>query len=78
VLTARDHIVDKVVGLKFGADDYVTKPFDTMELMARVDALLRRSQPYPTHRVLQFATLRIFSLFQREGQAGSFKTLALI
>jgi two-component system, OmpR family, alkaline phosphatase synthesis response regulator PhoP len=59
VLTARDHIVDKVVGLKFGADDYVTKPFDTLELMARVDALLRRSQPYPTHRVLQFGTLRM-------------------
>jgi two-component system, OmpR family, alkaline phosphatase synthesis response regulator PhoP len=59
LLTARDQIVDKVVGLKFGADDYVTKPFDTLELMARVDALLRRSQPYPPHRVLQFATLRM-------------------
>jgi two-component system, OmpR family, alkaline phosphatase synthesis response regulator PhoP len=59
VLTARDHIVDKVVGLKFGADDYVTKPFDTLELLARVDALLRRTQPHPTHRVLQFGALRM-------------------
>jgi two-component system, OmpR family, alkaline phosphatase synthesis response regulator PhoP len=59
LLTARDQIVDKVVGLKFGADDYVTKPFDTLELMARVDALLRRSQPYPTHCVLQFGMLRM-------------------
>jgi two-component system, OmpR family, alkaline phosphatase synthesis response regulator PhoP len=59
LLTARDQIVDKVVGLKFGADDYVTKPFDTLELMARVDALLRRTQPYPTQRVLQSGPLRM-------------------
>jgi two-component system alkaline phosphatase synthesis response regulator PhoP len=43
LLTARSQTVDKVVGLKLGADDYVTKPFDTSELMARVEALLRRS-----------------------------------
>ena len=43
LLTARSQTVDKVVGLKMGADDYVTKPFDTLELMARVEALLRRS-----------------------------------
>src|SRR5271165_3264520 len=43
LLTARSQTVDKVVGLKLGADDYVTKPFDTLELMARVEALLRRS-----------------------------------
>jgi two-component system alkaline phosphatase synthesis response regulator PhoP len=42
LLTARSQTVDKVVGLKLGADDYVTKPFDTLELMARVEALLRR------------------------------------
>ena len=44
MLTARGQSVDKVVGLKIGADDYVTKPFDTMELMARIEALLRRSR----------------------------------
>jgi len=43
LLTARSQTVDKVVGLKLGADDYVIKPFDTLELMARIEALLRRS-----------------------------------
>jgi two-component system alkaline phosphatase synthesis response regulator PhoP len=45
MLTARGQEIDKVLGLKFGADDYVTKPFSFMELMARVEAVLRRSQP---------------------------------
>ena len=44
VLTARSQTIDKVLALKIGADDYVTKPFDAMELMARVEALLRRAQ----------------------------------
>ena len=44
ILTARDEEADKVLGLDWGADDYVTKPFGTMELMARVRALLRRGQ----------------------------------
>ena len=43
VLTARTQTVDKVVGLKLGADDYVTKPFEAAELMARIEALLRRA-----------------------------------
>jgi two-component system, OmpR family, alkaline phosphatase synthesis response regulator PhoP len=43
MLTARGEVVDKVVGLKTGADDYVTKPFEMMELLARVEALLRRA-----------------------------------
>lgn len=45
MLTARGEVVDKVVGLKLGADDYLTKPFDMMELLARVEALLRRARP---------------------------------
>ena len=59
MLTARDQTGDKVVGLKLGADDYVTKPFDTHEFLARVDALLRRKQGPPTHRVLQLGPLRM-------------------
>jgi two-component system alkaline phosphatase synthesis response regulator PhoP len=43
MLTARGQEIDKVVGLKLGADDYVTKPFGFMELIARVEAVLRRS-----------------------------------
>ena len=42
MLTARGQVVDRVVGLKLGADDYLTKPFETIELMARLEALLRR------------------------------------
>jgi len=47
MLTARDDAVDKIVGLELGADDYVTKPFNARELVARVKALLRRSVRAP-------------------------------
>lgn len=48
LLTARDALDDRVAGLQAGADDYVTKPFDFPELLARLQALLRRSQPANT------------------------------
>lgn len=44
LLTAKGEEIDKVLGLEFGADDYVTKPFSVRELMARIKAILRRSQ----------------------------------
>jgi two-component system alkaline phosphatase synthesis response regulator PhoP len=43
MLTARTQVVDRVVGLKLGADDYLTKPFEMMELLARIEAKLRRA-----------------------------------
>jgi two-component system phosphate regulon response regulator OmpR len=52
MMTGRDDIVDRVVGLEIGADDYVTKPFDLRELRARVRAVMRRSdagKPGPAH-----------------------------
>ena len=60
MLTARGQVTDKVVGLKLGADDYVTKPFEMMELLARVEAKLRRApdalHPAEGH---QFGDIRI-------------------
>ena len=55
MLTARDDAMDKVKGLELGADDYVTKPFNHLELMARVKAVLRRLEmPAPTSRAPSF------------------------
>ena len=59
LLTARGQTIDKVVGLKLGADDYVTKPFDTMELIARIEALLRRSTPRTSQGLHKFGSIRV-------------------
>jgi DNA-binding response OmpR family regulator len=60
VLTARGEEADKVRGLRLGADDYVTKPFGAMELLARVDALLRRSRISPPSPVVdRFADVEV-------------------
>jgi two-component system response regulator MprA len=57
VLTARDAVDDRVTGLEAGADDYLVKPFALRELLARVNALLRRTQP--TRDVLGYADLTL-------------------
>jgi two-component system KDP operon response regulator KdpE len=55
MLTARDETMDKVKGLELGADDYITKPFDHLELLARVRAVLRRlDMPAPRSRLPSF------------------------
>ena len=59
ILTARTQTVDKVVGLKLGADDYVTKPFATMELLARIEALLRRVPIRTGQGVLEVPPVRL-------------------
>lgn len=61
MLTARGQVADKVVGLKLGADDYLTKPFDMMELLARIEALLRRATPsgVPPAGTYEFGTIRV-------------------
>jgi two-component system, OmpR family, alkaline phosphatase synthesis response regulator PhoP len=62
ILTARGEEADKVLGFRLGADDYVTKPFGVLELLARVQALLRRSRPAPaapTQSVQRFGEVEV-------------------
>jgi len=60
ILTARDDETDRIVGLELGADDYVTKPFSPRELVARVRAVLRRTEPgLPGFRTIEVGELRI-------------------
>ena len=59
ILTARGEEADKVRGLKLGADDYVTKPFGLLELLARVEALLRRARGAPARRRERFGDVEV-------------------
>jgi two-component system alkaline phosphatase synthesis response regulator PhoP len=62
ILTARGQVVDRVLGLKLGADDYLVKPFEPIELLARMEALLRRIPPPSSMSALevyQFGEMRV-------------------
>src|SRR2546425_188312 len=78
MVTARSSEGDKLLGPELGADDYVTKPFSTAELIARVRALLRRSSGTLTDRVLELGALRIDPArrsLEREGESVPLTTL---
>ena len=76
VLTARDAVDDRVTGLEAGADDYLVKPFALRELLARVNALLRRAQP--ARDVLGYADLTVDLTARTVTRAGVPLTLTRI
>ena len=59
ILTAKDSLNDKVKGLSLGADDYLVKPFEREELIARVEALIRRNNSFFTNDILEFKDLKL-------------------
>ncbi len=70
MLTARDEEADRVVGLELGADDYVPKPFSPRELVARVRAVLRRTQPQPRPDVLTVGEVEVRRDAREASRAG--------
>jgi|SRR5579871_1306264 len=74
MLTARGAVPDRVRGLEIGADDYLPKPFDFAELLARVQALLRRDKMHRT-RIIRIEDLQIDTALRRVSRAG--KEIAL-
>jgi DNA-binding response OmpR family regulator len=76
MLTARSDVVDRVVGLELGADDYLPKPFAVRELLARVRALLRRAAPRQAHDELTLGDIRFDfrALTATGGQAAELTT----
>ena len=72
ILTARDEEVDRIIGLELGADDYVTKPFSPRELVARVRAILRRTEPAPEDSgTIELGDVRLDRHERRVAVAGS-------
>lgn len=75
MLTARDDVVDRVLGLELGADDYLTKPFSTRELVARINAVLRRALPGGEAGTIESGGLKIDTLGHRVTANGEVVTL---
>ena len=80
ILTARGEEADKVMGFRHGADDYVTKPFGVLELLARVEALLRRTSrvedaAHPTSRFGEITIDRASRMVRRDGESVSLAPL---
>ena len=72
MLTARSDEVDTLIGLSVGADDYLTKPFSPRELMARIQAMLRRPRPLGrSHDVWRRSTSETWSSTRRDATCGS-------
>ena len=71
MLTARGEEEDRIRGLKTGADDYVTKPFSPRELMARIEALLRRSRPSLAGNLLTYGDLELDPASHRVRRGGA-------
>src|ERR1700712_4690632 len=74
MLTARAHEADKISGLDAGADDYLTKPFSTSELMARIRAVLRRKAPEALDSVVEVGALKIDPATRRVASDGAGET----
>jgi two-component system phosphate regulon response regulator PhoB len=70
MLTARGEEEDRIRGLKTGADDYVTKPFSPRELLARIEALLRRARPSLAGNVLQWGDIELDATSHRVRRSG--------
>ncbi|AZP13372.1 phosphate regulon transcriptional regulator PhoB [Undibacterium parvum] len=65
MLTARGEQQDKILGLESGADDYMTKPFSPREMIARIQALLRRRAPHASSEIIEIAGMRLDPVTQR-------------
>ena len=68
MLTARNDIVDKVLGLELGADDYITKPFNIKEVLARVKVAIRRVNKYKEKSEKEFIYINKFVKINLEGR----------
>ena len=76
ILTAKDGLDDKLKGFDYGADDYLAKPFESKELLARIEAILRRSKKSMDSNILQFKDL-ILNLETRQVKVGEEEIILL-